>query len=208
MRRWKSLGGVVVLIAAGCGVPQVDDERPVLPTASASAPAPSPSCNPEGDVCVDGSSDKRKVAPPSEKSTAMVADKQLTRDEYEGAFADFQSCVAKGGGELIDVNTGGDYIRYGSTTADGAVVDSCYWTHYHEADVFWQLYERPREDSGPAIEKLIACPEGTNVDPPKWKKPETLRERAFLYAEVGEFISDAWDEGLLTQQQGEACFAS
>lgn len=203
------ISGILAMGVVGCSSSEDREEPPEL--RSTSEIPPSPACDPLAQSCepvsADGATAKTNQ-PASEKSKAMIADKRLTREEYEEAFADFQACAAQGGVELESVDTAALYIQYASTTAQEEIVAPCYEVHFFEADYFWQSYEQPREDLGPVIENFIACLDGTKVDPPEWKIPESRRARAFMLDEVKDFVSDAWDAGLLTHAQGEACFAS
>lgn len=211
MRAWlrAAVGGVVATcIVAGCS-PSSDETAPELPATlqSAATGEPTKLCNETGTECVTGKDAEggRWPKDPSAKLQSLVADKRLTRDEYESAFGDFQACLADGGLELTGVDTTATYIAY--VAGVGGLWDECYEVHYSMADAFWQLYEEPRTDDAPAIKKYISCLDDAGVDHPAWKIPESRRDKAFLYDEVEEFVRGADAAGLLSAEESRVCFS-
>lgn len=205
---------LALTIVGGCsskpgGDGLASESPPALPSASSGGTSSMTTCDDSGNcVRIDappGQTPKTGKTP-SAKSKAMTADKRLTREEYEEAFADFQACVAASGLELYEVSTSGTYITY--STGVGDAWDDCYGEHFFEPDSFWQIYEHPRSDLTALLEATIECLDGPKIDHPEWKVDVPRRDQAFLYDEIHDFIRGLDDAGMLTKAQSDACWTA
>ncbi|ACZ23252.1 hypothetical protein Sked_33570 [Sanguibacter keddieii DSM 10542] len=77
----------------------------------------------------------------SAAQTRAVETGEVTADDYEQAFREFQACMADGGYEVSDSGMTGNVYDYSfPQAATGAgVYEPCYEYHFSEIDLVWQL---------------------------------------------------------------------
>lgn len=171
-------------------------------------------CN-AGGMCIEDKPGQRPMVnpfPPDPAMTERMADRRLTREEYEAQFLDYKACmesfdigvqVRSMSSPMISYSTGsvGNDFSSEAYRADAFCND----TFWHTANVHWQTVEMPQPFAAEDVEFLIGCLTDAGIAPVVTEVPDGGPEQALARDDLDMQVWETGSTGAMTRKQWDAC---
>ncbi|QIK84517.1 hypothetical protein [Sanguibacter sp. HDW7] len=228
------LGALALALAAalalGACTPAPDDDVPeVTPTFKRTVPAwdfpetvPSiapdgkrMNCNVEMTFCFEdlpGAMPLRTPFPPDPAMTERLADRRLSREEYEAQFLDYTACLTEFGLGFDVWDMSAPMISHGLhsvgndwTTEAYRAETFCGDTYWQPVSHHWQAFEMPQPHLEEDVEHLLACMTEAGMTPVITAVPDDGPERALARHDLFEQGDKATSAGEVSQSVWDSC---
>lgn len=134
--------------------------------------------------CVGTEKDEEPTV--SEKQDDALRDGQITREEYDAAFAELVRCVEEGGGFIVGGERVDAYRPYEYQASISELHEACYLKHYGLVDEAWQA---AHVDINATTMTMRECLVARGIEP-----PATRDEIDAEFAELGLTIEECFEE--------------